>query len=277
MLPNHWSDPSADIELHEIFETDATAVFLVGEEKRTEIGLRKRSELFGFMEPFAQREVFIDITGLSHHVWMPILRLAVEANYKIRCIYSEPEAYKETPNPRPSEFFDLSSKIRGVAPIPTFSKLSKPRELSPVFVPLLGFEGTRFKHVMETLQPEGQNIFPVIGVPGFKLEFPFHTYRGNADALSSDRAWENVLLADASCPFSLYETLASIKVSHPKKYMQVSPIGTKPHALGAALFAIFNSETELVYDHPIRKKKRSRGYGKCHVYYLNEYIEDRIK
>jgi hypothetical protein len=263
------------VEFIEIFEATSLSSFNIGSVDGDQITLRRRSGLELFLERFEGRKLFIDYTGLSHHVWMPMLRIGIDLNLDIEFIYSEPKTYQFVSNPRLSDFFDLSEKIRGIGPIPTFSTLSDPPNKAPVLVPLLGFEGTRFKHVIETLQPEGQDIIPVIGIPGFQLEFPFHSYRGNADALSLNRAWENVRFSDAACPFSLYDTLAEIEKMRTKNFLQVSPIGTKPHALGAALFAILHPETELVYDHPVRKKQRSAGAGRCHVYNVSEFVRSK--
>lgn len=271
ILPARWRS-AADTQTIEIFENNTLSSFATGSQNGNLIELRRNSSLKGFLEQFKGRRVFIDYTGLSHHVWMPLLRLGLETDLDITCLYIEPESYQVMPNPSLSDFFDLSAKIRGITPIPTFSKLSDSNGRSPVLVPLLGFEGTRFKYVIETLQPEGQDIIPIIGVPGFKLEFPFYSYRGNADALSTNRAWENVLYSDAACPFSLFRVLQEIQSKKTKSFLQISPIGTKPHALGAAIYATLHPETELVYDHPIRKKQRSIGAGQCHIYYVSEFV-----
>ncbi|MBA1347231.1 hypothetical protein [Rhizobium sp. WYCCWR 11146] len=274
LIPDGWRAVPGLVFV-EIFENDHLSSFRVGSPSGSEITLRRRDALENFLDRFHGRELLIDYTGLSHHVWMPLLKVGLESGFEIRLIYSEPGAYQFVSNPRLSDFFDLSEKVRGITPIPTFSKLSAPRKKAPVLVPLLGFEGTRFKHVIETLQPEGQDIFPIVGIPGFQLDFPFHSYRGNADALSFNRAWENVRFSDAACPFSLYATLSEIKNARADDFLQISPIGTKPHALGAALFAILNPETELVYDHPVRKKQRSAGAGRCHIYNVSEFVRSR--
>lgn len=273
VLPSSWAN--SGVERHEIFETDSLSSFSSDSPDAPAIILRRRDALRGYLAAFRGKELFLDFTGLSHHVWMPLLRAALDVSDAVRCIYSEPLAYRNIPNPRPSEFYDLSVRIQGISPIATFSRLSDPDTKSPLLVPLLGFEGTRFKYVVETLQPEGHDIVPVVGVPGFKTEFPFHSFRGNADALSANRAWEHVRFSDAACPFSLFDTLEAIQVDRPNRFLQISPIGTKPHALGAALFAIANADVELVYDHPVRKKQRTTGAGTCHVYYVTEFLRGR--
>jgi hypothetical protein len=274
VIPNSWRS-STNVELIEVYEDDGLTSFRTSAPNEERVTLRRRAGLELFWEQFRGRTVLIDYTGLSHHVWMPMLKVGLEIDMDVKLIYTEPETYQFVTNPRLSDFFDLSEKIRGIMPIPTFSRLSDPKPKTPVLVPLLGFEGTRFKHVIETLQPEGQEIIPVVGVPGFQLDFPFHSYRGNADALSLNRAWENVRFSDAACPFSLFDTLVKIKRTRAKNFLQISPIGTKPHALGAAIFAILHPETELVYDHPVRKKQRSTGAGRCHVFDVSEFVRSR--
>lgn len=274
LIPDSWRNV-ADVQFIEVFEESSLSSFRIGSAQGEQITTRRRTGLEIFLDQFEGRQLFIDYTGLSHHVWMPLLRVGLDVHLNIQFIYSEPMTYQFVPNPRLSDFFDLSEKIRGITPIPTFSTLSDPPRKAPVLVPLLGFEGTRFKHVIETLQPEGQDIIPIVGIPGFQLEFPFHSYRGNADALSLNRAWENVRFSDAACPFSLFDTLVDIEKMRTKNFLQVSPIGTKPHALGAALFAILHPQTELVYDHPVRKKQRSAGAGRCHIYNVSEFIRGK--
>ncbi|MBY2988678.1 hypothetical protein [Rhizobium leguminosarum] len=274
VIPDSWR-AGTSVEFVEIFEDDALTSFRTGGRDGEQITLRRRGGLEHFWDQFDGREILVDYTGLSHHIWMPLLKVGLEVGLNIKLIYTEPETYQFVTNPRLSDFFDLSEKIRGITPIPTFSKLSDPKSKAPVLVPLLGFEGTRFKYVIETLQPEGLDIIPVIGVPGFQLDFPFHSYRGNADALSLNRAWENVRFSDAACPFALFDTLVEIGEVRATNFLQISPIGTKPHALGAALFAILHPETELVYDHPVRKKQRSAGAGRCHIFDVSEFVRSR--
>jgi hypothetical protein len=157
-------------------------------------------------------------------------------------------------------------------PVPSFVRLSTRRGARTLVIPLLGFEGTRFRYMYETLQPEGTNIFPFIGVPGFKPEYPFHTYQGNANTLEDTRAWENVVFLDAACPFSVASELECLQQRWPDAFLQVALIGTKPHALGAALSAIGNSNVELVHDHPVRKPTRTTGSARCHIYHISKYL-----
>jgi hypothetical protein len=63
------------------------------------------------------------------------------------------------------------------------------------------------------------------------------------------------------------DLLEEIHAEFPEYYMYIAPVGTKPHALGAVLFAMKrSSEVEIMYDHPKRKAKRTSGVSLVHVY-----------
>lgn len=270
-IPAEWIT-STFARVVEICETDNISEFYVAGDSDVVIKGSSKADIHRLLDGCDNDPLYIDITGLSHHVWMPLLRGAIELKLDVRCIYSEPEKYQFTSSPRPGEFFDLSTRIRGISPVPSFTKLGSGRELKTIIVPLLGFEGTRFRYMIETLQPEGRDIYPIIGVPGFKPEYPFHTFEGNAATLEITRSWENVIFADASCPFAVTSRLAALKAQMNDVFIQIPMIGTKPHALGAVLHALRNKDVELVYDHPVRKPNRTLGAARCHVYRVGQYF-----
>ena len=49
---------------------------------------------------------------------------------------------------------------------------------------------------------------------------------------------QNVRFADAACPFRLFYALEDIAAVHSSSVMKVGLLGTKPHALGAVLYAL---------------------------------------
>lgn len=237
------------------------------------ISMRNQVDVGKFIEYLGNRTIYLDITGLPHHIWMPLLRVGIESGAKINCVYVEPKSYTFSPAPKPGEFFNLSDRLHGFQPIPTFARLIARRADELTLVPLLGFEGIRFRHLIERLEPSERNINPVVGVPGFEPEYPFHTFEGNATVLSETRSWQRVGYVDASCPFSLTHHLTRIADQMDGKSLQIATIGTKPHALGAALYAIANPTTEIIYDHPVRKKSRTSGATRCHLYMVSDFLE----
>lgn len=258
------------VELKELDGTEITADIEGGER----LSLRRRDHVEKLLARIGSGFAYIDLTGLSHHVWAPLTRLALASSLRVRAVYVEPHSYQYSADQGTrGEIFDLSERIRGISPIPLFASLAEARRESTWFVPFLGFEGARFAFVAEQIDPPPDRIIPVVGVPGFRIEYPFHSVVGNARVLGETRAWQRAVYARANCPFSAFFVLQDIMADRPGDHLRVAPIGTKPHALGAVLMAcVAPQRIELVYDHPKRKPKRTVGKETCFVYSLTEFL-----
>ncbi|MFP2957454.1 hypothetical protein ACLEPN_06380 [Myxococcus sp. 1LA] len=233
--------------------------------KQWSIALRNEEQISALFENTSA--AYIDISGLSHHVWAPILRSAIGICNSVWTVYAEPISYKVHNSPSSFTVFDLSEGFNGLSPLPGFARLRGPEdETNAIFVPFLGFEGMRVKSLAMNLDPIPKTI-PIVGLPGYRIEFPAHAVASNRDFLEDQRALGDIRLARASCPFEAQHILAEIQRDFPDRYMYIAPIGTKPQALGAVLYALENPESsELMYDHPKRKANRSRGIGRIHIY-----------
>lgn len=212
---------------------------------------------------------YLDISGLGHHVWAPLLREGLSCLTTLWVVYVEPERYRPHPSPTSGLMFDLSAEIGGVSPLPGYANLRGPRdEAESLFVPFLGFEGTRARQVAMSLDPVPR-VIPFVGVPGFRAEYPFVAITCNQDFLDDHQAHADVRVARSNCPFEAYEALSELRKEYPRSYFYLAPIGTKPHALGAIWYAIDHpADTEIMYDHPVRKPQRTHGVGTVHVYCL---------
>ena len=139
--------------------------------------LRSGLDLRDFWRSLERPKAYLDITGLEHQVWAPLFKSALSVGVQLFGVYMEPASYRFSPLPREGDIFDLSERIKGLAPLPGFASLGEVREEEEVtFVALLGFEGVRFKYCLEQVQPPRNRIVPVVGVPGFQPEYPFYTY-----------------------------------------------------------------------------------------------------
>lgn len=213
--------------------------------------------------------LYIDISGLAHHVWAPLIKVALSHVAELSVLYVEPGEYKPHPNPASATLFDLSEGFRGLAPLPSFANLAGPaRESDSIFVPFLGFEGMRARYLSLTLDPMPR-VIPILGVPGFRAEYPQISAISNEEFFHETRSRNHIRFARASCPFDAYSALEEIRRDHPGAFLYLAPIGTKPHALGAVWYAINHpSDTEIMYDHPVRKVARTSGIRKAHIYHL---------
>jgi len=266
---SEWQARVPEISFAQIVEQNASDFRVTFGSCDERISLRSNEQLRKFWKNIHRDTVYLDITGLSHHVWAPVLRMGLLMRVHVICIYVEPAKYKFSPTPTEGEIFDLSEAIMGIAPIPGFASLMELGTGDVCFVPLLGFEGTRLAYLLEQVQPYGGKIFPIVGAPGFRPEYPFFAFHGNRSPLAQTRAWRNVRFAIANCPFSVFYLLSDLAAKYHRDRLLVAPIGTKPHALGAVLYALANpARVELVYDHPVRKADRTTGAARLLAYHV---------
>lgn len=237
--------------------------------------LYEASELEQMIEDHPGR-LGIDITGLDHKVWAPLVATCLRLDRELVAFYAEPDDYTKSPEPLPGAIFDLSEKIRGIEPLPGFARVAPSLDEAGWFAPLLGFEGARLAHVMDQEDVDSRRTYPVIGFPGFRLEYPTYTYLGNREILGSGHIHRRVEYASASNPFEAFHALERILSRTNGARLRIAPIGTKPHALGAVLFAIEKpAAVELIYDHPVRSRGRTRGVRSLHLYEVSDFIRDR--
>lgn len=253
----------------EVEERERGQIVIVGDGPETMIPLRSTVGLVEFWKRTAT-PCYLDITGLTHPAWAPLLKGALVAGVDIRVVYVEPIRYRFNRIRTQGELFDLSVGFQGIGPLPGFLSLAEPSEDDVLFIPLLGFEGPRFSMVLNHVEVPRDRILPIIGVPGFQPEFVFYAYQGNRLPLEETRSWMTVQYAAANCPFSLYYALEKISIQNQQSFMRIAPIGTKPHSVGAVLFALAHPDrVELIYDHPVRRKARTSGVARLLVYHVS--------
>lgn len=242
-----------------------------------DIRIRSRTDLSRFISTFDSARVYINITGLEHHVWASLIRILIWNSRPVSAVYVEPERYRYSSNPTEGRLFDLTAKFTEISSFPGFARLeSVDDESKTCFVPLLGFEGNRLAHAIEKIDPPIENIFPIVGIPGFRADFPFNTYLGNRGSLSRDGLWKRVRFAIANSPTSALESLRAIEQEYPDHLLKIAPLGTRPHALGAVLFALTSgAQVELVYDNPTPAPQRSDGTGNILVYDVTSMVSER--
>jgi hypothetical protein len=235
------------------------------------VRLRSASDFGDVLTSAGHPNVYIDVTGLSHRIWAPLLKNALRESRNVVVVYAEPQWYQFHRSPTEGEIFDLRLAIEGVKPLPGFAVLSEITD-DNCFIPLVGFEGVRLAYIIEEVQPQSGKMVPIVGVPGFVAEFPFSTYHGNKVPLMETGAWRDVRYSRANCPFSVFFELEEIARRYPNDLIKVAPIGTKPHAVGAVLFALVSPRrVELVYDHPVAKPSRTVGLARVLAYHVSMF------
>ena len=221
-----------------------------------------------------QSSLVVDISGVDHTFWAGCMVEFKDRVAALYFIYTEPTTYRfairqSAEHDFETGLFDLSDRSRGVSPLPRFANLHGPELYGArsVFVPLLGFEGRRVLNVLSGLDPTPPDIVPIVGVPGYRLEFPTYTVTCNEAFFGDTRSEAKIRYASANDPFETRDVLRSIGEDFPDTYMYIAPIGTRPHTVGALMFADEERErAEILFDHPIRKSQSRQGTGCAHLY-----------
>ena len=113
----------------------------------------------------------------------------------------------------------------------------------------------------------------LIALISFTWGFAISCYKFNENLKVIQKAtlrntiWnESVPMHDRLESCDSYLALGRISFRNRNPNMIVAPIGTKPHAIGAILYAIKNpTKVELLYDNPKRSVHRTDGIGKILV------------
>ena len=272
--PSLWEQKHDGCRFVEILEQQPFRFSVTIDGSTQDILIRSNAALSHLISQIDSTRLFVDITGLGHHVWASLLRAIVRDARPVSAVYVEPERYRYSSNPTEGRLFDLTDKFTEISSFPGFTRLeSTDDESKTCFVPLLGFEGNRLAHAIEKIDPPVEKIFPVVGAPGFRADFPFNTYIGNRGSLSRNGLWKRVRFAIANSPTSAMERLRAIEREYPDHLLKIAPLGTRPHALGAVLFALNGGpKVELVYDNPTPATQRSDGTGNILVYDVTSMV-----
>ncbi len=239
-----------------------------------ECSLRDDVEILALLNQ--PRTIIMDISGLSHQVWASILRAVVRTTLapQLSIVYVEPASYRSHDTPATLGSFDLSVGFDGIRPLPGFARLvSRAQTKSRVFVPMLGFEGSRPR--LAHVELDAGEVAPIVGLPGFKMEFPAVALACNYPYLDEFNGYKHLRYARSACPFDAYNTIVQLARDLAAEHLQIAPLGTKPHAVGAVLYALKEpAKAEIVYDHPVRRPNRTEGLGRTHVYDISAFIRN---
>ena len=219
---------------------------------------------------FPAASIVIDATTME----FPDIALILRAYRRLsfappRCafIYTEPEEYVRRPSEQsaPGSAFDQTSAFRARTPIPPFTtRLSG--EIKAHLVAFLGFEGARLSRVLS--DDDGHfytDVTVVFGIPPFQATWDMHALMANTRLVEEHSP--SVRFSGANNVRGAYQLLQEVhrglRGSQCTR-LAVAPFGTKPAAIGAALYCVENDAMRAVYDHPERKVGRTTGVHRTH-------------
>ena len=212
------------------------------------------------------KKIGIDISCLTKPYFYFLIKLFKErfGLLRLSVYYTEPKSYLF---PKGSfDTFHTSSGPLSITEIPGYSGVEL-RGAKRKLIILLGFDGDLSKEINEDVAPNETLV--VNGFPAYAPKFKDISLIANAK-LVRDEKNITVKYARANNPFEVYNLLETIKdKSERNTFINVAPLGTKPMALGACLFALHNADVRVIYPLPDKyEDKYSNSFWNSWVYDL---------
>jgi hypothetical protein len=243
------------------FDVNQNQLFINGEASRV---TRLHHSLTGV------RSLLIEATTLSFPEIVYAIYEASKAKVqKMRLVYVEPQGYRRKIKEGLCDFrnFELSDNRRFQS-IPHFQ--TDLQDIDPgraVF--FVGYEGPRLGQALEQIEVlQSWQKHVVFGIPAFEPGWEIDALANNVQHLTNkDDQVQYVSAASAEAAYLLLSDLRrNDKEGRP---ILVAPLGTKPHAIGVALFLIEHESMDhavLLYDHPTPSKERSNEVRRWHFF-----------
>ena len=140
-------------------------------------------------------------------------------------------------------------------------------------VVFLGYEEARLRRAFEELQMvSAAKTSITVGVPAFKAGWEMDAMANNITVIREHNIRGGVHYCGAENPVAVFELLSEVyRGLDNGERLVLAPIGTKPHGIGAALFAAERRDVGIIYDHPQRTKNRSSDIGHWHLYTVEDF------
>lgn len=224
-----------------------------------------------------KKRILLDATTLGLGEILHLLQAAIRSGLKeVEFLYAEPRLYTriEKPGSHAQERdFALTTNCK-FSSVQGFALEYDPARMA-THVFMLGYEPARMLNAIEQRRYEDDaakpNLFAIVGVPAFQAGWDANSIRPHLRVLDENEIRENsISYAQANSIREAYLTLWSLyrTVGDERSCFFVSPLGTKPHSVAAALFLLetkgADEPTSLYYDHPQRVRGRSHDVANWH-------------
>lgn len=225
--------------------------------------------------------VVLDATTLGvGEILQLLLAISRAGMPAVEFLYIEPKTYtRREPSGGHAQQRDFSlstnckfSSVQGFA-----HEYDANRMAAHVF--MLGFEPARMLNAIEQrgyYDPCKTTFHAIVGVPAFQVGWEANSIRPHLPALEELDISESCISYSQANSIregylSLWELYRSLGDEQGCFY--VSPLGTKPHGVAAALFLLetksSDAPTSLYYDHPVKKPQLSSEMGSWHHVIVN--------
>ncbi len=191
--------------------------------------------------------VAVDISAFTRPYFFSILKYLQDhcGLLTVDVFYTEPMSYVLPKGLLQSYRASLGSLF--VMEVPGFPGLTTARK-DNILVFTLGFDGDLSVFISEEVTPN--SVIIVNGFPAYSPKFKDISLMNNERLLNSSGAKENISYCQANNPYDLFNFLSAIRKKHPDAFFNIAPLGPKPMALGACMFALADSSVRVVYPMP---------------------------
>lgn len=234
----------------------------------------KIAKFIEYIKSIKNDTVIVEATTLSFAEIIYIFLATLKNDYisKIQILYIEPNQYKfKSDSITTYDDFDLSEQLKAFPPLPKFTINV---EDSPVpLIAFLGFENARVGQIFSADEGAYNKFMPVIPLPGFSPGWENRTINNHLKFFDTKYFFDRLRYVSANNPYQAYSILEEISSIYKK--FRLAPLGTKPNAIGCAIFLVnqyknHSLECGALFDYPIKTSKRSVGIGKVHIYNLTK-------
>lgn len=226
-------------------------------------------DLTDFLGTLGRAPILLDATSLGvAEIALCCRSLRAVDPDRFSILYVEPGEYN-APNPRDPlqrRVYDLSEEAPNYIGIPGLTFILEDESPDQLVVFLLGYEGERLERAFDQLNVNSKNTSVVFGIPAFRAGWETSSFENNIRFLNERNIKGGVFFKAADNPLAVLEFLEDVYLGRGEGPFFVAPIGTKPHAIGAALFAGWHDDVGLLYDHPRPRSRRSNRLGTWHLF-----------
>ncbi|MGB2867392.1 MAG: hypothetical protein WBD36_02985 [Bacteroidota bacterium] len=204
---------------------------------------------------FEHASIGLDISCFSKPYFFYILRyLKSQLEVaELKVFYTEPMSYL-FPGGLATSYRSSLGPLK-VLEMPGYAG-AESRGQKRTLVLLLGFDGDISREIGEDVSPN--EMIAVNGFPGYMPKFKDISLILNEKLIGMEGV--HLKYGPANNPFEIYNLLSKIHDDTADTFLNIAPIGTKPMALGACLFALHHPATRVVYPFPRSYEKVTTEY-----------------
>ncbi len=191
------------------------------------------------------KKLGVDLSSFTKPFFYALFKfLGLNGSSMIYSFYTEPRSYIFS-----TGSFDSYKSSKGsikVREIPSFAG-NNITDQKPILVILLGFDGGLSREISVEVAPRKTVL--INGFPGYEPKYKDLSIINN-EKLVSDGS-KKLIYSRANNPFELYNILKEeLKEYGEDTLISIAPIGSKPMALGACIYAIKHRNIRVIYPMP---------------------------